>query len=550
MVSIVEGFLLAGVLAGVGLCWFGYRVFRLPRQLGRRSFLGFVAIVAVGCLVPGAVGFIVSFLTLDTQQATWLDWTQLPFLFWLLSTLPWFIFALRYTGTRTALSRRNWLLISLPYGLFIAQVTVSTVFGLDTSSPLLNGVGSALFIYIISLAVAGSYLLLQNTYAYGHLSVGQGGSLVLAQVGSLVVWNLIGMPDLSTTTRAGAFATGGALMVVALGVALGRYGLFESTPSIGMLGDRALTRETDDLMFVVDSDGTLITINETAVEQLDTPRSKAVGQPFRDVLERSIGELRQVETVTVQTADGTRQYDPQISRVSDHRDDELGATISLRDVTDRELREQRLAVLNRVLRHNVRNEADVIKSHAGALDGGAGDHVAPIVDAADSIVTLGQQAQRIDQYVSGSTDDGPVDLLETVRTVLETVEADDAAVSVSVEAPSSATLTTNRQALRSALESALDNAVAYAESTVTVAVEDSPDGYAIRIADDGPGIPEWELESLGTGEESPLGHTTGLGLWQLKWAVRTLNGELSFDTTDGTTVEIVVPDRESSRVET
>jgi K+-sensing histidine kinase KdpD len=92
-------------------------------------------------------------------------------------------------------------------------------------------------------------------------------------------------------------------------------------------------------------------------------------------------------------------------------------------------------------------------------------------------------------------------------------------------------------------ESVLDNAVSYAGSTVAITVEEHTDGYLIRVADDGDGIPEWELDSLDADDESPLDHSTGLGLWKLKWAVMALNGELSFDTTDGTTVEIVVPDR-------
>ena len=62
------------------------------------------------------------------------------------------------------------------------------------------------------------------------------------------------------------------------------------------------------------------------------------------------------------------------------------------------------------------------------------------------------------------------------------------------------------------------------------------------MVDDGPGIPDWELESLDAGTESPLQHSTGLGLWQLSWAVTTLNGDVSFDTTDGTAVEMFIPD--------
>ena len=37
-----------------------------------------------------------------------------------------------------------------------------------------------------------------------------------------------------------------------------------------------------------------------------------------------------------------------------------------------------------------------------------------------------------------------------------------------------------------------------------------------------------------------------MGLWQLKWAVMTLNGELSFTTDGGTTIDILIPDRSAT----
>ena len=60
-----------------------------------------------------------------------------------------------------------------------------------------------------------------------------------------------------------------------------------------------------------------------------------------------------METVSLATAAGKRRYDPQVSPITDSRGTELGSVLSLRDVTRRELRQQRLAVLNRVLRHNL-----------------------------------------------------------------------------------------------------------------------------------------------------------------------------------------------------
>jgi PAS domain S-box-containing protein len=538
MVSVLAGALSLGGLLGGVVCWSGYRAYRLPDQLGRRWFVVFASVLGVGCVVTGVVGLVPWAFPAGDDRL----WTQLPFLFWILSTFPWFLFALQYTGTRMRLQPKLVALLGAPYVLFAVQLGVN-VAGFDIA--LLGVLSSVVFLYVISLVVGGVYLVLQGTYSAGHLPTGQGISLSAVPVGSLSVWNVIGVAsDASAGVRATVFATGAGLAAVCLGAAVVRYDLFELTPAIDTLGERALTRETDDLMVVVDEDDRIISINETVVDTLGVARPDALGEQLADVVDHDTTELRGTETVQLQTTHGTRQYDPQVSQVADQYGNGLGAVLSLRDVTERELREQRLAVLNRVLRHNLRNQVDVVKGHAESLDAGS-DQVAPIIDAADSIAALGQQAHRIDQYISESPDDAPVVLSETVRRVLDTVDAGDAAVSVSVDVPASARVVTNERALLAALESAIDNAIEYADSSVTVTVDERPDGCAVRVADDGPGIQDWELDSLKTGTEAALEHSTGVGLWQLKWAVMTLNGELSFDTENGTTVEFVVPDREA-----
>jgi len=248
-----------------------------------------------------------------------------------------------------------------------------------------------------------------------------------------------------------------------------------------------------------------------------------------------------METLTLETEDGTRRYDPEVSAVTDQHDTELGHILSLRDVTERELREQRLAVLNRVLRHNLRNKIEVVRSHAEALrDREDGTHADAILATADEIADLGYSARTIDQFVSASGNHSQVDLAGVVREVVS--ETEQNAVSVSVTAPETATVEANRAAVHAALEEAVENAVTYADARVAITVEPHPAGYEIRIADDGPGIPAGELASLEAGTETALQHGSGLGLWQLKWAVRTIDGDLSFDTADGTTVTIVVPD--------
>jgi signal transduction histidine kinase len=208
-------------------------------------------------------------------------------------------------------------------------------------------------------------------------------------------------------------------------------------------------------------------------------------------------------------------------------------------VTERELRKQRLEVLNRVLRHNLRNRVDVIKSNAEAVDSDSNtEYVAAIRESADGLATLSSKARATDQLVSRPARQSSGDLSATVRSLADAVGAE----AVTLDVPDSAPLVTDWDALRKAIRSALENAVEHTEESVTVSIAEIQRGYEITVADDGPGIPDSELASLDAETETPLQHGTGLGLWQLEWGITKLGGDLSFETDDGTTVRMAVPD--------
>jgi len=214
-----------------------------------------------------------------------------------------------------------------------------------------------------------------------------------------------------------------------------------------------------------------------------------------------------------------------------------------RFIEERDRREQRLEVFNRLLRHNLRNRLDVIRSHAEQLsDRTDGDDAEAVLAATDRLASIGTRARRIDRLMARDPDPATVDLTAVVSSLLSQIESDD--IAVNTEFPATATLRTDTEILRTILISPLENAVKYAESSVTVSIAPAADrdGYRITISDDGPGIPAAELESLAAGTETPLQHGRGLGLWQLRWGIDALGDDLSFETDDGTTVNITLTD--------
>jgi sensor histidine kinase regulating citrate/malate metabolism len=66
---------------------------------------------------------------------------------------------------------------------------------------------------------------------------------------------------------------------------------------------------------------------------------------------------------------------------------------------------------------------------------------------------------------------------------------------------------------------------------------------SIEIADNGPGIPDSEWEIIKTGLETPLQHTSGIGLWILYWSVTAMGGtvERAANEPRGTVLTVEIP---------
>jgi len=100
---------------------------------------------------------------------------------------------------------------------------------------------------------------------------------------------------------------------------------------------------------------------------------------------------------------------------------------------------------------------------------------------------------------------------------------------------------------RAIVENLIENAAEHneaAEPRVEVTVETVAGGTEslLTVSDNGTGIPPDERTVLEKEAETPLEHGSGLGLWVVAWAVRSLGGEISFETSsDGTEVRVRLP---------
>ncbi|NHX35258.1 MULTISPECIES: sensor histidine kinase [Halolamina] len=212
---------------------------------------------------------------------------------------------------------------------------------------------------------------------------------------------------------------------------------------------------------------------------------------------------------------------------------------------------RKLAVLNRVIRHNLRNEATVMLGHAEQIAATADDesvaasaetlmnHVETVGDLADEADTVMSVYDRRGRHLEERS------VREDATSAVQAVAEEHPEADLSVDVPEGLTVRSD-PALPDALRELVENGVVHGADEPTVSVRAArEDGWiAIEIRDDGPGIPEEEYQVVtGDSEITQLTHGSGLGLWVAQAVVDAANGRLDFGAPDegGAVVTLRLP---------
>jgi len=203
-------------------------------------------------------------------------------------------------------------------------------------------------------------------------------------------------------------------------------------------------------------------------------------------------------------------------------------------------------VLARILRHNVRNDLNVIRGRAELLvdEASETDHAERIVDTADEILSTAINAKQIRRIVDRRGEFVATRIDRLVRSAVEGVAGDYPDAEIGVGPLPGVELELHphfEYAVRHAVENGVEHQSG--ESWVTVRAATLETGVVIEVEDDGPGIPEAELDPLAAGEETQLVHGSGAGLWIVDRVVRYSGGTVEFDTSDSGTVVRLILDR-------
>jgi signal transduction histidine kinase len=320
---------------------------------------------------------------------------------------------------------------------------------------------------------------------------------------------------------------------------------------------RTVLEEMEDMVVVLDENDEVMTANAAVQDTFDLA-GQPTGEHVADLFETDPSE-------PIVPPDGKRELDVTIageprsinveaSPITDHRGNLLARVLVCRDVTEQRRREEQLRrreeelellkdLQSRFLRHNLRNELNVVRANAELLadtdDPTERERYGTILDKTDRILEWTTKARTIERLVE-TTATVDRDAIADIREVVEDLRAEYPAVEFELDDEDPVWIAAVPQVER-AFRDVLDNAARHntaAEPRVSVAIDRGEDRVAIRISDNGPGIEPYETETLRDEQETQLQHGTGLGLWLVYWVVEKSGGALSFDVDDGTTVTL------------
>jgi PAS domain S-box-containing protein len=323
--------------------------------------------------------------------------------------------------------------------------------------------------------------------------------------------------------------------------------------------------KAQDALYIV-TDGTLDVANSELVEMTGYPREELQNEkPTRlfhenDRKERShrlqlLEEDSDTESVTwfcrFVTKHGTElpvELHYSVLASENEEDTEAGYIGRVRDVREQNQQEQKLDILNRALRHNIRNRMNIVVGNAVTLqeidDPNYRTAAETIEEVGEEVINLSEKARKAQKYLDIPPDEQcQLELVEVTEQVIRKFDIKFADSTVSMDAPEHV-LAIAPPSYEVALMELMENACVHHSSghgpvEISMTLDDGT--VTVRVRDECEPIPDDVVETVKRGEEQPLKHNDGLGLWIVKWMVDAVESDLQFGRrTDGTGNEVTL----------
>jgi|APHM01.1.fsa_nt_gi PAS domain S-box len=325
---------------------------------------------------------------------------------------------------------------------------------------------------------------------------------------------------------------------------------------------------------LLDTDGTILRLNNALssaeteiaddsqiVQFSDLPlwtHSDELVETIQQSINRAADGKSVQQTLEAMSANGLRLLDLSVRPITNSDGDITLLVVEARDITTQERKRRHLQVLQRVIRHNIRNDITKLRGFLD-LTIGADDHesrqthgsnIHEVLDNWEMITEKTQQIQKLIQKQGTGTEfidaksglDGIVERLKSSKAhssvCLETTET------VSVDMPNVVLVAVDE--LVQDFTRGVDNTSVDTDTAININVElviSEADWVTIRVTADRL-ISNIKSAVLESGEETQLEHAKGLSLWLVNVVIMQAGGSIAVERTDNNTiVTIRIPTR-------
>jgi PAS domain S-box-containing protein len=520
------------------------------RHRDRRGAKGFILDI-VGVIILSVTVTLQLSATAESQKLFWWNWRFMagPFM-----SIGYLLMAVEYTNNEEYITYRNGVLLAIVPVL--AQFTAWTNHrhgwlysaSFDPATGLLIPTFEPLYwVYAVTLMGylgIGVYLLVRlfRSLPGFEKQVGSLIATILFVTLGLIVWWL-GFITLDT------LALTSTVKVVGFYLAVDRLQLLDIVP----VARTKVIDNMQDAVFVVNAANRIVDANPAA--KGFAGNDVVIGDPLEDVFPSSLiaeyDDVAEAQSELSIDIDGEpRHFAIQISPLTSARGKRTGRLIVLRDVTQLKNRERELTVLNRIVRHDIRNEMNVITGRGDLLsehvEPDGEDHLELMLESSNHVIELTEVVGDLMETLTtdGDLDVKPVHLEPVVRNQLEKARTSYPQAEFEMDGPASDPVVRANEMLSSVFNNLLNNAVLHNGSDtprVAVAIENGVETVRIRVSDNGPGVPDAQREEIfGRGEKGLESEGTGVGLYLVATLVEGYGGDVWVETAEGGGAAFVV----------
>ena len=336
-------------------------------------------------------------------------------------------------------------------------------------------------------------------------------------------------------------------------------------------GRRRAIEQLSDPIVTLDADGRVVDCNRATYTLFGADRS-ALGRHYQrffnstPAVADAIASIGTGQTeLTLETNRSIHHFDISVTDIGSKTAG--GRLVVLRDVTTLREREQVLKeseqelellrqVFERTLRHNVRNDINVIQGYAEQLrsqtNGERAALAEQIVKTSTELADASEKARTVGRIVDRQGTPTQLDLCSSVERLVDDLRKEFPAVTFTINAPDELYAYANptvQIGIRNIIENAAEHNKGN-EQAVSIALRRDGGDAVVVVEDNGPGLPADEIGVIRNEEETALYHGSGVGMWVIYWIDETTTATVAFDSDEtGTTVTIRMP-RSAERAET